>query len=89
MTVCLVHLLQLMNKEFVLTLSSNRITKDFLRELADIFWNNKGEETVLLIIINNRGDLESILELKSMKVNTSLDLYLEILDILQPFRFNN
>ena len=89
MTVCLVHLLQLMNKEFVLTLSSNRITKDFLRELADIFWNNKGEETVLLRIINNRGDLESILELKSMKVNTSLDLYLEILDILQPFRFNN
>ena len=87
MTVCSAHLLQLMNKEFVLTLYSHRITKDFLRELADIFWKNTGEEKVILKITDRYGELDKTLELKSMKVDPNLGMYLQIMDILEPYRF--
>ena len=89
MTVCSAHLLQVMNKEFVLTLYSHRITKDFLSELADIFWENTGEEKVILKITDRYGELDKTLELKSMKVDGNLGMYLQIMDILEPYRFRN
>ena len=81
--------LGIMNKDFILTLYSHRITKPFLEELAEIFWQNKGKEKVLLRIIDRYGDIETILELKTMKITPNLNMYIEILDTLQRFRFKS
>ena len=76
-TECFVHRPQIMNKEFVLTLYSHRITKDFLMQLAEILWQNIGEEKVILRITDRYGELHKMLEVKSMKVNPNLEMYLE------------
>tara|TARA_B100001123_G_C14647377_1_gene764225 strand:+ start:363 stop:599 length:237 start_codon:yes stop_codon:yes gene_type:complete len=76
-----------MNKEFVLTLYSHRITKDFLMQLAEILWQNIGEEKVILRITDRYGELHKMLEVKSMKVNPNLEMYLEIINLLQNYRY--
>ena len=80
-------LLQTMSKDFVLSLYVHRITKEFLMELAEILWENKGEEKVVLKLTNRYGVTEKILELKSMKIDPNIEMYLKIMEILEPYRF--
>tara|TARA_B100000945_G_C20202336_1_gene512052 strand:- start:189 stop:425 length:237 start_codon:yes stop_codon:yes gene_type:complete len=76
-----------MSKDFVLSLYVHRITKEFLMELAEILWENKGEEKVVLKLTNRYGVTEKILELKSMKIDPNIEMYLKIMEILEPYRF--
>ncbi len=69
-----------MSDDLLIGISENRISKYLLFQLREILDANPGETKVIVKVLKT-DNTHHLLELKSIKVNLNLDLYLEIMEI--------
>lgn len=66
---------------FRLTVDEKNLSSFYLWKLKKTFLNHPGNERVELKVIDNHGTFK-LLELKSIKVETCINLYLDLLEMI-------
>lgn len=71
-----------MEKDLLIKVDEKRINLDFLLDLKEIFKKYPGETNVIMKIVQSEDLNYKLLELKSLKVFVSIDLMIEIMEII-------
>ena len=71
-----------MEKDLLIKVDEKRINLDFLLDLKEIFKKYPGETNVIMKIVQSEDVNYKLLELKSLKVFVSIDLMIEIMEII-------
>ena len=71
-----------MEKDLLIKIDEKRINLDFLLDLKEIFKKYPGETDVIMKIVQSEELNYKLLELKSLKVFVSIDLMIEIMEII-------
>tara|TARA_A100001015_G_C14980989_1_gene709431 strand:+ start:885 stop:1100 length:216 start_codon:yes stop_codon:yes gene_type:complete len=71
-----------MEKDLLIKIDEKRINLDFLLDLKEIFKKYPGETNVIMKIVQSEDLNYKLLELKSLKVFVSIDLMIEIMEII-------
>jgi len=71
-----------MEKDLIIKINEKKINLDLLLSLKEIFKKYPGDTNVIMKVVHTEDSNYKLLELKSLKVNCNLDLYLEILELI-------
>ena len=71
-----------MEKDLIIKINEKKINLDLLLSLKEIFKKYPGDANVIMKLVHTEDSNYKLLELKSLKVNCNLDLYLEILELI-------
>ena len=71
-----------MSNDFILTLDENRVNRELISSLEQIFRSNVGNQKVILRITNTDNQNLQELELLSLKIKPNLDMMIKIQQLI-------